>query len=84
MSDSFEKFTVGLDSPGTRHFAITPSSSVLPNIPRVIYVGGGGTLELEDVNGISCTYNPVSNSYIIFRANKVLASSTATSLIGVY
>lgn len=84
MTDNFKSNAKGLESPADEHFAITPNDSTdLAITPRVIYIGTGGTLVLRDKNDIDIEYNPGDNSYIIFRAVRVLSTgTTATGIVG--
>lgn len=86
MTDFFEKHSTGLDSPGEEHFDITPSDTVDMEIrPRSIYIGVGGSLTLRSKKGVDVTYQPGDDSYILFKAVRVMATgTTATGLIGVY
>ena len=84
MADKFKDFAKGLESPADEHFAIAPDDYTdLINVPRVLYVGTAGTLTLRDKNGVDVTYNPTDNSYIMFRAVRVMATGTdATGIVG--
>jgi len=85
QTDLYRTRSTGLDSPGRGHFAITPSDTVyLEMIPRFLYVGGAGSIALEDESGVTLTYLNASGK-IPLRAAKVKATgTTATGIIGIY
>ena len=66
------------------HFPITPAmyNADLPELPLAIYVGVGGELVLQDRNGVDATYQPKDDSYVIFRAARVV-SFGGSGLVGV-
>lgn len=65
-------------------YAITPSNSVnLPQRVDAIYVGGAGDLVVQSEGGNNITFPSVpAGGLIPFSTQKVLASTTATSLVG--
>ena len=70
----------GYDDPlavAQRHYAIAPSNSPLPAVPRAFYVETGGTLVLEAATGTVLTYNVVQGQRLELRAVKVLPATTA-------
>ena len=86
MANEFKNHSKGLDSPGDLHFNVTPNDGAdLTQIPRVLYIGTGGTLVVRDKAGVDVTYSPADNSYILISAIRVLSTgTTATGIIGVY
>lgn len=82
--DAFQSNISGLESPGSRHMAITPSDSAdLPVIPRAIYIGGGGTIVIRDKHGTEISYTVADGAVLSFRAVRVLATgTTASSIVG--
>jgi len=66
--------------------AITPNNSVVFDQPtRAIYVGGGGTVEVETLWGGTVTFEGVAAGAILpIRALRVLSGTSAAFLIGLY
>ena len=75
--------TTQLDSPATKHFVVTPSSTELTILPRALYIGTSGDLVIEDINGLEVTYVSVSGILPI-RCTKVLATTTASNIVALY
>ena len=75
-------------APASNGFAITPSdSTVFSNPTRGIYVGGAGNLVVRfaDATSGSITLGDVKPGTILpIRVSMVMASTTATSLVGLY
>ena len=86
MADPFDGYRPGLTSPGRSAFAITPGASVLAIIPRSLYVGGAGNVEVEGADGVVVVFTAVpAGSILPFGPQKVLATNTTASLIlGLY
>lgn len=83
-TDTFVTNSPGLTSPATKHFAITPNDSTdLDPVPRAIYVGTAGDLVVQDQAGTSCTYKNAAG-VVPIRAKRVMVSSTASNLVGMY
>ena len=74
------------NSPGVRHFAITPSDTVdLPVKPRAIRANGAGNVVLTDEGGVDITYTVAAGEILPFSPVLVKATSTtATGLVGWY
>jgi hypothetical protein len=85
MSDLFENYGIGLESPPDRGFAITPDDdNDLAITTRGIMVGGGGNVSLVTAGGDTVTLPSlaVGVQYVI-RARRVLSTNTtATGIIG--
>ena len=77
MSDAFATYSPGLDSPGTRHFLITPGPGDIVPRPRSIYCQVAGNVTIQDVGGTALTYAMVAGQILPFRAQRVTAA-TAT------
>ncbi len=77
MSDNFGTFSPGLDSPGRRHWQITPGTGVIAPMPRTLYVEAGGTVTIEDQFGTSLTYTVTQGQILPFRPRRITAA-TAT------
>lgn len=87
MADPFETYSTGLESPGRRHYAITPHNSNNESFAfRAIYVGVTGDVVVVDAAGNAVTYkNAVQGSYILMCGIRVNSTNTtATNLVGVY
>ena len=84
MSDPFASNSAGLDSPGLRHFAVTPDDDTdLAIVPRFL-VTDGGAVAMRDADGNDVTW-PAGPPVIPFRPARVLATgTTATTIVGVY
>lgn len=77
MSDNFGTYSPGLDSPGRKHWLITPSANDIVPRPRSIYCEVAGTVTVQDIDGTSLTYTLVQGQVLPFRARKITAA-TAT------
>ena len=79
MADNFVQVSKSMESPATRHYAITPNDSTpMANRPRALYVLTTGNLVLQDELGTSLTYPVVAGQVVTFRALYVKTASTAT------
>ncbi len=67
---------------GSGHFAVTPSASAQPQTFYGLYVGTAGTLDVTDVDGVTCSYKNASG-FIAIKGTHVLATSTAADIIGI-
>lgn len=85
MTDPFVGNAVGLSSPATRHFAITPDDDTdLAILPRAIFCAASGTAVLRDGGGQDITYNLTIGDVVPFRPSRVLATGTTATLVGWY
>lgn len=85
MTDTFESYKAGLESPATRHFAITPSDSEDMAIrPRALYVDAGGTAVITDEDGIDVAYTLIAGVTFPFRGVRIKATGTTATLVGWY
>jgi len=85
MADEFANYAVGMDGPAQGAATITPhATNLLPQSTRAIYVGGGGNLACEMVNGEIVTFvGLLAGAVYPFRVQKVfVAGTTATNLVG--
>ncbi|PZQ62116.1 MAG: hypothetical protein DI544_03810 [Sphingomonas taxi] len=86
MPDRFQNHADSATAPSTAPFAILPDdASPLPQVPKGIYVGVGGTVVLRGVGAAEdVTYRNLPDaSYIAVRAAYVRATgTTALHLIG--
>ena len=90
MSDDFDGYQKGLESPADSAAAITPDDDTdLEKAPRGIHVGTGGTLvlEMKDHNQArhNVTFHVLGGVTYPFRPSRVLATGTsATNLVAVW
>ena len=84
MSDPYLLTQVGRTSPGVQHAAITPNDGAdIPTIPRVLRIGGAGTIALRDRTGVDVTYTVTDGEVLLFSPARVLATgTTATGIVG--
>jgi len=81
--DPYRFHARGLDSPATRHVAITPSDSAdLPVRPRVIYCHAAGNVLIRDEMGVNLTYTLVQGQILPVSATRVLATGTTATVYG--
>ncbi|KTF69820.1 spike base protein, RCAP_Rcc01079 family [Sphingomonas sp. HT-1] len=88
MADQFANSADQVAAPATRAVAVVPSDTVpLPDIPKGLYVGTGGTITLRGVNGGADTVwkNVASGSILPLRAQFVRATGTsAADMLALY
>jgi hypothetical protein len=87
MSDQFETYTSGLESPATRAAAVTPNDSTdLTNFARALYVGGAGDVSLITTGGDTVTFAGVAAGTILpVRTARVRdTDTTATSIVAIW
>jgi hypothetical protein len=85
MSDKYQDFVSGLESPAFNGTAITPSDSIdLSITARAVFVGGGGNLRVMLAGGDTVTLNGVIAGMIYpLRVKRVMSTGTsATNLVG--
>lgn len=71
--------------PSQKFLALTPSDTLdVPRAVRAIYVGSGGDLSVEDVDGTVTLFDNVAESTVLpIKPVKVMATSTtASSIVG--
>lgn len=79
MEDRFNGMSVGLNSTGVRHYAITPADDDLPVRPRTLLVVVGGNVVITDEAGTTLTYpNVPAYVEIPIRAVQVNIGTNAT------
>jgi hypothetical protein len=80
--DQFRPNNVETQAPATSHFAITPGTAELAVVPRAIYVGGGGNLNVI-MGGATILYAVQAGAVLPIRPTHILATSTtATGIVG--
>lgn len=84
MADKFEKYVDSLDGPATNISSVTPhDTNELAQASRAIYVGGGGDMAVEMVDGTSATFVGITAGFLLpIRVNKILVTgTTATNIV---
>ena len=87
MEDIFEDHALSLTAPVTHASAIAPNDAAeLNQATRAIYVGIGGDLAIEMLDGGALVLTNVQGGVLYpFRIRRVLATgTTAAGLVGVY
>lgn len=87
QTDNYSSLPVTFASPAVGAVAVTPSDSVnLSKISRGLYIGGGGNVSVEFVDGTVATFVGVgSGGGLGVRVVKVRATgTTATNIINMY
>ncbi len=90
MTDRFSRYTTTPEAPARDAIAITPSSSILTQTTRALYVGGTGNVAVQmagygGANGSIVTFVAVqAGSVLPLRVDYVFANTTATSILGLY
>jgi hypothetical protein len=84
MTDPYADQSTSLTSPASGAFAIEPhDSDALPLTTRALYVGIGGDLVVEMQWGAVVNFANVPDGALLpVRVNKVLAATTAASIVG--
>ena len=86
MTDPFEHHATGFDTPAAGAFSITPSdNTVLATTPRALYVGTGGSLAVQMKAGETVSFENLPDGALLpIRVVKVLAATSASSILGLY
>jgi hypothetical protein len=80
MTDRFRNVADHPSAPASRCVAVTPSDSVpLTDIPKALYVGTGGTLVLQPLEGGTVTFKVPNGCLLPVRASFVRATGTTAS-----
>lgn len=81
MADQFQTLADSVSGPATRVAAVVPHDvDPLPEIPKALYVGTGGTVTLRGGDGADATFaNVASGSYLLVRAQYVRATGTSAA-----
>jgi hypothetical protein len=72
--DFFGKRSVGLESPGTKHYMIIPGTDPAMR-PRCLRIGGDGLIVVEDERGEQIEYPVFAGEVFKFRADKVISAN---------
>ena len=83
MADPFINVADAPSAPATRLVAVTPhDTNPLPDLPKALYVGGGGTIVLAGAVGGDATLTNVPAGTILpIRARFVRATGTTAQAI---
>jgi hypothetical protein len=84
MSDPFAGLVDGVSAPATRALAVTPSDTTpLPNLPKALFIGGGGDLVARGMNDDRDTVfrGLAAGAILPFRASFVRATGTSATHI---
>lgn len=80
MSDTFEGFRSGLESPATHVVSITPSDSTdLPHASRAINVASSGTVRVTTVGGTTDTIFVAAGVPFPVRATRIWSTGTTAT-----
>lgn len=84
MADPFQSTATGRESPGMRHFTITPDNGAdIPIRPRALRIGGNGNIAIRDEVGTDITYAVLAGDILPFSPVRVLSTgTTATPIYG--
>lgn len=78
MSDPFEGFTRGLESPASKHFDIVADAgNDLDPRPRVLRCQADGNITIRDDEGVDKTYGCVAGEVLTFSPVRVTALTGA-------
>ena len=82
MADTFQNYPASLEQPATKAFAVTTGVALDPT-PRALFVGTGGDVTVEMLNGGTVTFKNLPDATVLpVRAAKVTAVSGAADIIG--
>jgi hypothetical protein len=85
MVDPSSGLTSASDGPATRAVAVVPSDATTLTPPtRAIYVGGSGNLVLTTSGGDLVTFSVGAGMILPVQAVKVMAATTATSIVAMW
>lgn len=81
ISDEFENFTPGMESPAVNGEAIIPNDEAdLPFATRGIWIGTGGDLTVTLTGGTTVTYPDIPSGVVFpIRAKRVFETGTTAS-----
>jgi hypothetical protein len=85
--DIFKHFHSSLESPARCAVAVAPSDTVsLPQVTRALYVGEGGSVSVQMVDGLVATFRNVPTGSILpIRVSKIRATdTTAGGIVGLW
>ncbi|WP_395543261.1 hypothetical protein [Neotabrizicola sp. sgz301269] len=77
MADAFEGYAAGLDSPATRHAALSVTGADIDPRPRGIYCKAAGTISVSD-GTTALDYDMVAGDVLPFRGKRITAIASGT------
>jgi len=82
MADTFQNYPASLEQPATKAFDVSVGATLDPT-PRALFVGTGGDVTVELLNGGTVTFKNLADASVLpVRAAKVTAVSGAADIIG--
>lgn len=86
MTDKFQGYTEGLNSPPSNILTLTPNDGTdLPAVIRCINAATSGSVRVTTINGDTGTVYIAAGVTFPIRANRVWATgTTASGLVGLY
>lgn len=87
MADMFESLADSVSNPATRAVAVVPHDiNPLPDVPKALYIGTGGTLVARGASGGDVTFKNVPEGSVLpLRAQYVRATGTsAADIVALY
>ncbi|WP_172293767.1 hypothetical protein [Pseudoruegeria sp. HB172150] len=86
MADRYDQFKTGPVSPAIGGFAVTPDDDTdLTEIPRALYIGGAGSLDVTMMDGTNLTFAGLSAGAVLpIRPSRILETSSATGIVALY
>jgi len=82
MADTFQNYPASLEAPARNAFSVSVGSTLDPT-PRALYVGTGGTLVVDLLDGGQVTFANVQDGSILpVRAAKVVSVTDAADIVG--
>lgn len=84
--DRFQAARPGLSSPADRFAAIIPNDGAdVAEMPRALFIGGGGNLVVQGRDGVSATFIVGAGQILPIRAARVMATgTTASDIVGLF
>ena len=87
MPDNYASHASGLNSPGIKHYVVTPNDSTDFAVNfRSVWIGGAGNVVIVTDDGVAVTYQgAAAGSTIPMRGKRINATgTTATNMVGMY
>lgn len=86
MADEFEASADQLIAPAQNAFSVSPhATDPLPNIPKALFIGGGGNLVCRLMgDSADVTFIVPTGCLLPVRARYVRATSTCTGIVALY
>ena len=82
MADTFQNYPASLEAPATKAYDVSVGTALDPT-PRALFVGTGGDVTVELLNGGTVTFKNLADASVLpVRAAKVTAVSGAADIIG--